>query len=119
MFQQIRAERGESGFTLVELIVVIAILGVLAGVAVFSLSSVGDNGALSACKTERATIVTGQAVYLTLKGSAAQTFADLQGTFSPGAATTPVYGPILASTPKYFTMAAGAISPTTTAPSGC
>jgi prepilin-type N-terminal cleavage/methylation domain-containing protein len=117
MFQQIRAERGERGFTLVELLVVIAILGILAGVAVFSLSSVGDNGAASACMTEKSTVTTGAAVYQTIKGTAVSATSDLTGTFTAGTPAV-TYGPILASTPKYWKYTTGALSGISL-PAGC
>jgi prepilin-type N-terminal cleavage/methylation domain-containing protein len=114
MFQQIRAERGERGFTLVELLVVLAILGILAGVAVFSLTSVGDNGALSACKTERSTVTTAIAVYTNIKGAAPTAMTDLTTAFTAGTPSIS-YGAILSSTPKYATLT----GVNATAPSGC
>jgi general secretion pathway protein G len=75
MFQQIRAERGERGFTLVELLVVIAILGVLAGVVVFSVSDITDNSASAACKTN-----------LSLTRTAIESFRAVHGAY-PTAST--------------------------------
>ena len=51
-------QRGQGGFTLIELLVVIAILAILAGVVVFSVGNSTKNADVSACKTERASIIT-------------------------------------------------------------
>lgn len=51
-------QRGQGGFTLIELLVVIAILAILAGVVVFAVGNSSKNAEVSACKTERASIVT-------------------------------------------------------------
>jgi len=57
MLARIRAAReNESGFTLVELLIVIVILGVLAGIVVFSVAGITDRGNLSACKSDLATV---------------------------------------------------------------
>jgi len=53
-----RAMRSQSGFTLIELLVVIAILGILAGVVVFAIGGVTDNGQAAACKVELRTLRT-------------------------------------------------------------
>lgn len=54
MFQKFRSS--ESGFTLVELLIVIIILGVLAGVAVFAVGSFTNKGVEEACKTDSDTV---------------------------------------------------------------
>ena len=97
MFQQIRAERGERGFTLVELLVVIAILGILAGVVVFSLTAVGDNGAAASCKTEKS-------IAYTALGIATNQFPALSG--APLGAKAMLY---LTGTPTYYTPASGGV----------
>ncbi|MEY2514759.1 MAG: hypothetical protein QOJ89_2117, partial [bacterium] len=98
MFQQIRAERGERGFTLVELLVVIAILGILAGVVVFSLTAVGDNGAAASCKTEKSIATTALAV------------ATNQWPALSGAALGTKALAYLAGTPTYYTPASGSVA---------
>lgn len=64
MLQKLRAAKAEeSGFTLVELLIVIAILGVLAGVVVFSVAGVQDNSQTSACSTEASTVRAAEEAY--------------------------------------------------------
>jgi general secretion pathway protein G len=60
MLTKLRASAGEeSGFTLVELLIVIAILGVLAGVVVFSVAGISDSSQSSACKAGASTVESG------------------------------------------------------------
>jgi general secretion pathway protein G len=85
MFQQIRAERGERGFTLVELLVVIAIMGVLAGVVVFSVAGITDNSQANACKTEKAMTQTAiQAFYANANPHAYPAAGAISAYFSGG-----------------------------------
>ena len=89
--------RGGSGFTLIELLVVIAILAILSGVVVFAVGKSTDNAGLAACKTERASIITGwnaAAASNKISGNN-ETWAnylkssDFQYFDSPAAGTTP------------------------------
>lgn len=57
------ARRDQSGFTLIELLIVIIILGVLAGIVVFAVRGITDNGETAACKTEFRTVETAVEAY--------------------------------------------------------
>ena len=90
------------GFTLIELLVVIVILGILAAVVVFAVSGITDKGTVSACKTEKRTLITAAEAYFAQNGSypadpsvlSSAGFLDKSGTpsywnFSGGSGTTP------------------------------
>ena len=64
MFARIRdARENESGFTLVELLIVIVILGVLSGIVVFSVGGITDRGEKSACEATVKTVQVAAEVY--------------------------------------------------------
>jgi len=69
MHARIQAAReSESGFTLVELLIVIVILGVLAGIVVFSVQGITGRGAKAACLSDVASVqVASEAYYATNK----------------------------------------------------
>jgi prepilin-type N-terminal cleavage/methylation domain-containing protein len=78
MFARIRdARENESGFTLVELLIVIVILGVLAGIVVFSVSGITGRGKTEACKSTVKTVQVAGEAYYAAKGSYAATTAAL------------------------------------------
>ena len=63
MLAKLRQMKEDEGFTLVELLVVIAILGILAGIVVFSVAGITNNGQSAACSTEKATLTTAEEAY--------------------------------------------------------
>lgn len=85
----------DSGFTLLELLIVMAVLGILAAIVVFSLQGVGSSAAVAACQSDFATTTEAVSAYQVQMGSypggtgsATITDSDL-GTapgFTPGAA---------------------------------
>jgi general secretion pathway protein G len=51
---------GESGFTLVELLVVIVILGILAAIVVFAVGGITDKGTTASCKADKSSLETAE-----------------------------------------------------------
>lgn len=60
---------GQSGFTLLELLVVVAVLGVLGGVTVFAVGALGDDSQEVACSTDERVLRTAQQASLATDGS--------------------------------------------------
>ena len=64
-----RRNSDESGFTLVELLVVIVILGILAAVAVFAVGGITDKGKASACKADLKSVEVASEAYFATNGA--------------------------------------------------
>jgi prepilin-type N-terminal cleavage/methylation domain-containing protein len=57
VLQRYRVMRSnDSGFTLVELLIVIVILGILTGIVVFAVGAFSDRGQSAACKSDKKTV---------------------------------------------------------------
>jgi general secretion pathway protein G len=70
---------GESGFTLVELLVVIVILGILAAIVVFAVGGITDKGTTASCKADQSSLETAEeAAYANNDASVYQSEADLK-----------------------------------------
>jgi len=94
MITKLRAAAAEeSGFTLVELLIVIAILGVLAGVVVFSVAGIQDNSQTSACKAEASTVKSAEEAYYVRNKA-----------YGSAAALTTAPNKLLGSTPTLVTI---------------
>ena len=64
-----RARDEESGFTLIELMIVIVILGVLAGIVIFAVGGITDNGNVAACKSDVKTVAVAVEAYKAKNGN--------------------------------------------------
>jgi general secretion pathway protein G len=71
-----RQQRDDSGFTLIEILVVIVILGILAAVVSMAVSGITDRGQTSADKTDTRTLRTAEEAYFASATSAAKYTAE-------------------------------------------
>lgn len=107
-----QARRDDSGFTLIELVIVILILGVLAGIVVFSVRGITDHGEVSACETEVRTVETAVEAYYAKTNEYPNAMTDL----------TTGDDQFLRSDPEYVALAPandGTVTLTAAAPDGC
>jgi general secretion pathway protein G len=103
MLAKLRHMKQDEGFTLVELLVVIAILGILAGIVVFSVAGITNNGQAAACSTEKSEVITAEEAYFA-KNNAYTATANLVGTFLN---TTPSWYDGTAASPHWALNATG------------
>jgi prepilin-type N-terminal cleavage/methylation domain-containing protein len=103
MLAKFRQMKDDEGFTLVELLVVIAILGILAGIVVFSVAGITNNGQAAACATEKSTIITAEEAYFAKYNTYVAT-ASLNGAFL---ATAPSWYDGQVASPHWVVKAAG------------
>ena len=68
---------GESGFTMVELLLVVVVLGILAAVVVANLGGVSSRATVSACQTDLKTVETAAGIYNTETGGTPVVTASL------------------------------------------
>jgi prepilin-type N-terminal cleavage/methylation domain-containing protein len=76
--EEAREVRSESGFTLVELLIVIVILGILTAVVVFSVGGLRNSGSVAACRAQQKTTQVGLEAFNARMGS----YPGMQG--APG-----------------------------------
>ncbi|MDQ1463409.1 MAG: hypothetical protein QOC73_350 [Actinomycetota bacterium] len=117
MLVSLKQRKHDDGFTLVELLVVIAILGILAGIAVFSVSGVGDKGQSSACKTEKTVLGTAQEAYFASPTGGNGKYASSAATLVPIFLNTSPSWYTTTSTTPFTTYSIGLSAAGTTA--GC
>lgn len=77
MKKENRKTRFDSGFTLVELLLVVTILGVLATMAVMNFGGIGAEAKIKACQSDIATIQQAVMTYEVRYGKYPQSLADL------------------------------------------
>jgi prepilin-type N-terminal cleavage/methylation domain-containing protein len=69
MHKYVQRARDEAGFTLIELMIVIVILGVLAGIVIFAVGGITDNGNVAACKSDVKTVSVAVEAYKAKNGT--------------------------------------------------
>ena len=77
--------RGQHGFTLVELLIVIAVLGSLSGVAVIAVGAIDDGAEQAACDADARVVRTAAESYFALEGA----YVDEDGLVSAGLLADP------------------------------
>ena len=74
-----RRTNGDSGFTLLELLIVMVILGVLAAIVVFAVGGMNHATAVSACRSDFKTVETAEGAYESQTGKPVTSVDQLVG----------------------------------------
>lgn len=78
MLEKLKAAReDESGFSLIELLIVIVVLGILAGIVMFGVANFRSDATKSACQAEVKTVKVASTAYMAKTGAAAANIAAL------------------------------------------
>ena len=70
-------DRGDGGFTMIELIIVVAVVGILGSIVIFAMSNKAAEALQSACATDANVVWTAQEARATLEGTFAPDVASL------------------------------------------
>jgi prepilin-type N-terminal cleavage/methylation domain-containing protein len=101
--ERLRRQRGDEGFTLIELLIVIIILAILATIVIFAVGTTTKNAALASCKSTVKTVQTALEAFKaqTPTGKYPAALATLAKTVKTGTTTK---GPWLKSAPHTATV---------------
>jgi prepilin-type N-terminal cleavage/methylation domain-containing protein len=113
MLRRVRkVKEDQSGFTLVELLIVIVILGILAAIVVFAVSAFNKNGQAAACKADFKSVEIADEAYFAKNQAYATTQADLAPSYiKQWPQTDPANGTPLANAPYTITVGTALTGP--------
>ena len=115
-------DRGDDGFTMIEMLIVVVVLGILAGIVVFALRNHAAEAMQSSCSTDASAVQTAQQARQILTGSYAPDVASLVPEFIRTAPTTSMHYVIttdISGTVFVASAAGGPAEPMTSQPNPC
>jgi len=104
-----RQRRRQSGFTLVEIMIVVLIIGVLLNIAAPAFIGARDKGQARACVKNLTNIMTAKEIYVMenkvpASSTADVTWTNLKGYIHSGGNVDPTYGPPCPTKGQYYTI---------------
>jgi prepilin-type N-terminal cleavage/methylation domain-containing protein len=114
-------DRGDGGFTMIELIIVVAVVGILGSIVIFAMSNKAAEALQSACTTDANVVWTAQEARAVVEGTFAPDVASLVPDFIRTAPTTVHYviTTDISGTVFVASAAGGPAEPMTSQPNPC
>jgi prepilin-type N-terminal cleavage/methylation domain-containing protein len=111
-----RQSRRQSGFTLVEIMIVVLIIGVLLNIAAPAFIGARDKGQARACVKNLTNIMTAKEMYVMenrvpASDVTAITWPSIKGYIRTGGGANPTYGPPCPTNGQYYTIGAPSVLP--------